>query len=200
MDWDQRLEKPHVAERQSRTGRIMTELTYELLTTVLEYHPFTGVLRWKHRHRNLFASDRSCKTWNTRFAGAVAGTTHNGYRDIKVMGVTYNAHRLAWYYCYEKWPENEIIHVDGDSLNNSIGNLRDVTRLESTRNQKLNKNNRSGVSGVRKHSRDGRYYAQIGARERLQHLGVFNTFTEAVEARRAAERNLGYHPYHGRRL
>lgn len=174
-------------------------ISHEDLLELIDYDPFSGVIRWKYRARIWFTTDRQYKTWNKRFAGAIAGTVHNGYRDVRILGPTYKAHRLAWFYCYEKWPSDDIDHVDGDCLNNAIGNLRDIPHKENTRNQRIHRHNKSGVMGVNFHKRDQKYYVYIGARESREHIGVFKTFEEAVKARRAAERDRGFHPYHGRR-
>jgi len=48
------------------------------------------------------------------------------------------AHRLAWLYVYGNFPINEIDHIDRNGLNNSISNLRDVTRVENCANRKFN--------------------------------------------------------------
>lgn len=41
------------------------------------------------------------------------------------------AHRLAWAIHHDKWPENEIDHINGDKRDIRIANLRDVTPKEN---------------------------------------------------------------------
>ena len=58
----------------------------------------------------------------------------DGYLIIKFKGKQYKAHRLCWFFIYGKFPKDVIDHIDGNKLNNSIRNLRDVTQAENTRN------------------------------------------------------------------
>lgn len=47
----------------------------------------------------------------------------DGYRYIDIDGVTYRAERIAWYYVHGEYRE-DIIHIDGDTSNNRLSNLR----------------------------------------------------------------------------
>lgn len=57
-------------------------------------------------------------------------------------------------------------------------------------NKKLQKNNTSGYPGVM--YRKGHWKVQIGFRNKKIHLGIFDTYEEAVSARKAAEKILFY--------
>jgi hypothetical protein len=98
---------------------------------------------------------------------------------------------------YDRWPEGEIDHINGNRQDNRIENLRDVPRSLNQRNSKLQNNNRSGVSGVfwRANRWEARIYLVSGQRK---HLGRFKTFEEAVAVRKQAEMECGYHENHGR--
>lgn len=56
-------------------------------------------------------------------------------------------------------------------------------------------NNTSGVSGVSYRKGNQKWQVRIADD---QHVGYFQTFNEAVAARKAAEKLHGYHPNHGR--
>lgn len=47
----------------------------------------------------------------------------DGYRYIDIDGKTYRAEYIAWYYVYGEYRE-DIIHIDGDTANNKLSNLR----------------------------------------------------------------------------
>ncbi|MNL41198.1 hypothetical protein D3C87_1635970 [compost metagenome] len=47
----------------------------------------------------------------------------------------YYAHRLAWFYLYEKWPDESLDHKDGNKSNNSQNNLREANRAEQQFNR-----------------------------------------------------------------
>lgn len=59
-------------------------------------------------------------------------------------------HRIIWKIFNLEIPDGFVIdHIDGDSFNNKISNLRCVTLAENKRNQSKVKSNKSGVTGVR---------------------------------------------------
>jgi HNH endonuclease len=82
----------------------------ELQATFYEDPP--GVLRWK----------KDCAGAK---AGDVAGTlTERGYRRIKLHGRHYRRTRLIWKMHHEEDPKGEINHINGDTANDRIENLR----------------------------------------------------------------------------
>tara|TARA_R110002051_G_scaffold289804_2_gene353051 strand:- start:232 stop:780 length:549 start_codon:yes stop_codon:yes gene_type:complete len=79
----------------------------------------------------------------------------------------------------------EIDHIDGNSLNNNINNLRYCTKSCNAANRGPQKNNSSGFKGVTK--RDSRWYAQLVVRDgeekkRKIHLGSFKSKIQAAKA------------------
>ena len=76
----------------------------EELRSILSYNPETGGFRW--------AVDRGCNA-NRMKAGSIAGSLKShGYVAIKINGVFYRAHRLAWYISTGEWPAPDI-EIDG---------------------------------------------------------------------------------------
>ncbi len=92
-------------------------------------------------------------------AGAVAGCRSvDGYWQISIDGSAYKAHRLAWLYVYGKWPDHQIDHIDGNKLNNSIANLRDVPQSTNMLNiSKPGSSNSTGYRGVRLDRKSGSF-------------------------------------------
>lgn len=168
-------------------------LSHEYLLSILGYNPETGVFRWKYA---------SSKRKDSPNVGDIAGTTigHKGYPNIVIGQNVYKAHRLAWFYQYGKWPDDnkEIGHIDGNTLNNKIGNLRLASGMQNSRNRKMHTNNTPGHTGVYWHKRQQKWVAAIGNGKRKNGralcgcLGYFNTFEEAVVARKAAEIKYNY--------
>ena len=147
------------------------ELTQQRLQEILDYDPETGVFTRK-------VSSGGKK------AGSIAGSPNvRGYWTVGVDGKYYKAHRLAWLYVHGEWPEGVIDHIDRDTANNAVSNLRDVTQVENSLNVKVRERSKTGVNGVR-HHHDGRRFR---ATFRGRHLGLFEKFNDAVAARRAAE-------------
>lgn len=116
------------------------------------------------------------------------------YADIQVGELKIRAHRLAFYFMTGKLPKHCVDHINGDTLDNSWNNLRDVTRAVNARNRRLDSRNKTGVPGISYLTARNRYLATAG-RSRLAYTP---DFFEACCARKSAENRLGYHPNNGR--
>jgi len=170
--------------------------TQEQIKQVLDYNQETGVFTWKKRTVDMFKSGtgqvRSCLTFNTRYAGKSAGKyDKNGYLSIVVYPVKTRclAHHLAWIFVFGKNPK-ELDHKSGKS--NAIGNLRETTHIDNLKNFSIRKDSTSGVNGVCYHKRYNAWRARIKVDYKCIHLGMFQTFEEAVKARYEAEQKYGF--------
>jgi len=174
--------------------------TPETLRNLLSYDPDTGLLTWKRRPLELFASERAGKSWNTKFCGKPAFTTfHNyGYKHGKIFEKYYLAHRIAYAIYHGIWPADQIDHINGDKLDNRIANLRDVNCGENSRNMRRPSTNTSGHIGVSWCNSRGKWNSRICAHGKKRHIGYFTDIEDAIEARAAAEIKYGFHPNHGR--
>ena len=151
-------------------------LTQERLKTLLEYCPDTGEFFWKIQKGR-------CKS------GERAGATDTyGYRVIRLDGMLYKAHRLAWLYVHGRWPEGLLDHINRNPGDNKLANLREATQSENMHNAK--RRSRSGVPGVRWRPERDKWTAQIRVGYRTHMLGSFVSKDEAIAARRAAERAM----------
>ena len=131
-------------------------------------------------------------------AGSKAGTVHTHittgkqYVKVKFNDKTYPIHRLIWaWHGNSLEPKQEIDHIDGNSLNNCIENLRAVTPKQNSENRKsANKNSKSGEKGVRelRHKATKKWCAQINHNGKAKHLGYYETKEEAKAARIEAEK------------
>jgi HNH endonuclease len=126
-------------------------------------------------------------------AGSVAGGVDRSHRylHIRVDGVKYYAHRIAWALFYGEEPPAEIDHIDHNKANNAIWNLRAASHRQNMANSSIKKNNISGVPGVyRNHA--GKWEAFIQLNGKSKTLGSFADFDAAVAARvRAAAQYWG---------
>ena len=121
------------------------------------------------------------------------------YLRMKILGKHYAVHRLVWLVEYGNWPSMEIDHIDGDTLNNCVSNLRDVCRQENTKNMPLYSNNTSGHVGVTWDKQHTKWLAYIYVDRRQIKLGRFKSLRAAVNVRLKAERQHGFSPTHGKR-
>lgn len=167
-------------------------LTQEIVRSLLDYDPETGIFTWRHRDRKYFKTDRARKIWNAKFPGKKAGTMHDGYYRIGIFDRVFFAHRLAILYVTGSFPDIEIDHIDRNKLNNAFKNLRMVNRTVNTQNvfspTPRNKLQIRGVSQVP----SKKFVAQITANGKYYHLGRFDSAEEAGAAYMAAKKVL--HP------
>jgi hypothetical protein len=83
-------------------------------------------------------------------------------------------------------PEGQVVdHMDGDTLNNRLANLRPCTHAQNRANHRLFRNNTSGNTGIYRNGNG--WQARIGLGRKIINLGTFATKEEAVAARKAAE-------------
>lgn len=164
-------------------------ITQERLRELLDYNAETGHFVWRRR----LGSDRDTNAWNERFADTIAGGLNgNGYRQIRLDGCRYKAHRLAWLWVHGCWPAADTDHINGDRTDNRIANLREATRAENMRNRGANKNNTSGHKGVTWRRDVRKWHARIVVSRRHIRLGHFDTPEAAAEAYEVAANK-----YHG---
>ncbi|USA40220.1 HNH endonuclease [Pelagerythrobacter marinus] len=159
----------------------------EELRQLLRYEPETGKLFWRERGLEWFQDERSCKSWNSRFANTEAlSSPHNaGYLHGNVLSGKQLAHRVIWAIVTGEWPEGDIDHDDGDKSNNRWKNLRPATNAENMQNKKVRRDSSTGLKGVQRH-RTGRFTANITAHGTKYYLGLFASLEEAKAAYDAA--------------
>lgn len=165
----------------------------EKLNAILRYEPETGKLFWKWRE----PVTKGDKIFNTKLAGKEAFTADcgHGYRQGRINYRLYYAHRIICAMVYGNF-KGHVDHANGDRSDNTLANLRIVTRSQNQRNMSLPKHNTSGVIGVGR-SRN-KWMAQIKMHGKVTRLGTFLTIEEAAHARREAEIKFGFHENHGR--
>ena len=170
----------------------MNKITIDELRARVSYDPESGQFTWLH-------SEKCRPSWNSRFVGkkALCAPHSNGYLFGAIANQKLFAHRVAWALHHGQWPDGEVDHVNHDKTDNRISNLRVVQRTQNAMNLSKSKRNVSGVTGVFKHSQTGRWQAQIRVGRTSIHLGSFESFDDAVAARRQAEEQHGFHKNHG---
>ena len=175
----------------------------EYLLKRLRYEPDTGKLYWLTRDPEMFRAGNSgkvanCSAWNKRYAGAEALISDvAGYRHGRLDDIEYRAHRVIWKIMTGEDPE-VIDHVNGDRADNRWDNLRSGTHADNRKNSARHGRNTSGMTGVTWTPKVRRWRALISVGGKRQHLGYFEDFQRACEAREDAKRKLGFTERHGR--
>ena len=178
------------------------ELTKDELCELLEYNEDTGDLIWLPRPLSMFKSERSMKSWNTRYAGKFAGTVHKFdckmYIQLSIMKKLYLAHRVIAEIAGLTINAGDCVdHKNGDGTDNRLCNLRVTNQLGNMRNVKKSAKNTSGTCGVTWSKRDNKWQSQISVNNKCVYLGRFSDINKAIEARRTAESKYNFHPNHG---
>jgi len=148
----------------------------------LTYDPETGIFQRKfHAQKRAIKHDQ---------AGSVDS---KGYRQIRVDGRLYLAHRLAWLMVHGVWPAFHLDHIDRNPGNNAISNLRPCTHAENHQNVGVRSDSTSGVTGVSYLKLQRKWLAYINLRGKRIRLGLFDEFASAVQAR--ANGKTKYHAF-----
>jgi len=156
-------------------------LTQERLKEFLSYDKNTGIFTWNVSTNN-----------STKIDSKAGYLRKAGYIGIKIDYKTYQAHRLAWLYVYEKFPKGDIDHINRIRNDNRISNLRDVSRSLNLRNSSISKRNTSGTTGVFWNKGANKWVSHITYGGKERHLGCFKNKDDAIKARKEAEVLYGY--------
>lgn len=119
------------------------------------------------------------------------------YKTIRIQGNYILLHRLIWF-CETGEQPNIIDHINGIEDDNRLCNLRNTSQQKNCTNKKKYKNNKSGYVGVFYNKENEKWRVIIKVDKKQKHIGYFLTIEEAIEARKKAEIEYGYHENHGR--
>ncbi len=103
------------------------------------------------------------------------------YLDVMVGGKRLRAHRVIYCMFYGSFPR-VVDHINGNTLDNRIDNLRAATISENAWNAKLAKTNTSGIKGVSWHRVASKWVASVGYKNKLIYLGLHKTIQQAEQA------------------
>lgn len=168
-------------------------ITQEIVKSLMEYNPETGVCTWR---------ERGVPSFDAKFAGGRAGTIQTDKygkkrRQVSVKGKLYKEHRVIWLYMTGHMPDDEIDHINHDATDNRWENLREATRHENAKNLSMSSLNTSGFPGVRWEEKRGKWYARIRVNKAERSLGRFDDLENAKQAVIDARKDAGYHENHG---
>lgn len=142
-----------------------------------------GTLEWKVDYRRAKVGDL-----------VSASAIKSPYKLLKIDGSTLSVHRILWLMLKGPIKSGDVLdHINGDTHDNRICNLRVCSHAENMRNRKVHSNNRSGLKGVYSDSsilRAKPWRAQIRVNGRKINLGRFDTANEAHDAYLKASQSL----------
>lgn len=132
------------------------------------YDPDTGLLVYRQKVK---AEQR----------GEQAGViSEKGYFRVKINRRAHMVHRIAWKMHYGKDPAGVIDHVNGQTLDNRICNLREATHSQNCANSRAMEGKKVPLKGVARVAYG--YSARIRRNGKTWNIGTFKTPEEAHAA------------------
>jgi hypothetical protein len=123
--------------------------------------------------------------------GALAGSVHGDcYRRISFAGTRHLEHRVIWAIVHGYDSPFQIDHVNGDTFDNRIENLREATQSQNMANRVISGKRVGSKKGAFYYKRHQLWAANIGFNKKRIHLGYFQTEEEAHAAYREAALRL----------
>ena len=157
--------------------------TQEYLNQMFELK--NGTLRFKARPVEHFKTQSAFKSWNTKFAGKIAGCKNSdGYIVVAIKHKLYYAHRIVYKMVHNEEPLI-IDHADRSKGNNSVSNLRAADHSKNGVNSVNRVRKNDLPRGVHK-TRNGRYVAYLYRDCKSLNLGTFDSVSQATNVREAA--------------
>jgi hypothetical protein len=151
-------------------------LTQEYLHTVFTYKD--GHLYWKKTGTGILKEQAG---WQDKL----------GYWSLGLNRKTYKIHRLV-YLMHHGYMPKYIDHIDNNSSNNRIENLRETTSMQNSWNQKNRKTNTSGYKGISWCKKSQKWTARCMMAGKSTFLGQYKNITQAIEiVRKFREENQG---------
>lgn len=156
----------------------MSNLTQDLLHELFEYKD--GVL-----YRRVASSNK------VKIGDPVGTLNNRGYVQTTINYRPYRIHRLIFLMHHGYLPKI-VDHIDGDTLNNCIKNLREATLAQNSMNCKVYNTNSSGYPNVFYVAKGEKWRARVSLDGMRYSLGTYPT----AERADAAIRSFKLHNFH----
>ena len=155
-------------------------LTQEYLKYILHYNPETGIFTRKRP-----------TGYGTKKGQVVGSERSKGYLGVSINTKSYLLHRLAWFYTTNRWPKDQIDHINGVKNDNRWCNLREATNKQNCLAQGVRSDNTSGYKGVYWHKASQKWLASVQI-----NVGAFDNKHDAAKAyNKAAKEYFGEFAY-----
>lgn len=127
--------------------------------------------------------------WSRVQIGSPAAYADSKYKRICIFNGRYLEHRAVWALVHGRDSEVQIDHINLDTFDNRIENLREASHGLNRANSRLSSNSTSGLKGVTWHKSARRWTAHIGVNGRKLSLGSFDNPDDAHRAYAEAARH-----------
>lgn len=154
------------AARSVRRRHATATLTADELRAQLIYDEEAGAFFKRGRPRNQALGKRQGEYW-----------------AVYVNGRYWKAHHLVILYVHGRWPTDVVDHINGDTVDNRLSNLRECKQADNVKAARRRRDNSSGVKGVSFCNRAKKWVAYIQHDKRHRFLGYYREKDHAVAAR-----------------
>jgi hypothetical protein len=156
-------------------GNIAKNISKAIVEDNFDYKD--GKVFWKKRKAKCIQiGNEAGHLWSSRKDGVK-------HWIVKLDGRRLKRSRIVWVMHFgEIQPGIEIDHIDRETLNDRVENLRQATRSENCINRGMQKNNTSGLRGVRFYEPLNKWLSRINYNGKSIHIGYFDTKEEAYLA------------------
>lgn len=103
------------------------------------------------------------------------------YWYVKLDSKALKRSHLVFLFLNGRWPDLQIDHINGDSLDDRASNLREATATQNAWNHKTRRKRSTTPMGVRL-LRSGKYQARIAVNKQQIVIGLFETPDMAAQA------------------
>lgn len=113
------------------------------------------------------------------------GKEHGYAQRSQHIKVSYKKYRTKVIYMHREIlkTDQEVDHINGDTLDNRKENLRPSNRIMQARNSASRENSTSKFVGVHLHKLTGKWRSQIKINGKIKSLGLFSSPEDARDAR-----------------
>jgi len=146
-------------------------LTQEEAHRLFEYKD--GLLFWKVRPLSDFKTKGRHVQWNERYGHKQVGSCAGKYVNVAINKIRYQAHRIIFLMHYGYLPII-VDHINGNTQDNKIENLRAATHTENLRNSKICKNSSSKVKNVVWHKQRQKWAVRLVINKKSKSFGLYD--------------------------
>jgi hypothetical protein len=164
----------------------MTTLTQDKARELFEYHEDGYLIR------KISGQGRANKAGSKvgNYSAKNLGKRNARYVTTKINGQHWCVHKLIYLWHHGYVPD-QLDHINRDTLDNRIENLRPATNSQNASNRKLFSNNTSKVKGVYWHKYTKKWFVYVDINKQRKNIGYFDDFEFAELA--AIEARIKYH-------
>lgn len=130
---------------------------------------------FEYKDGNLYWKKYKQGVRKSKLAGA---KNIDNYIRVTYKSKRYLIHRII-FMMHNGFCSEYIDHIDGNQLNNKIENLREATIIENSQNQKISKNNTSGIKGVTLNKYINKWLVRVSVNKKRLFLGYYDDLETA---------------------